>query len=304
MNRFLLCILILCGTIGTSCTPFFAPAMYMQGETYMSKPFLPTNDSTKNYAEAVYLNAHLGESITPSPFGNTINYALSGSLQVHQAHSFKYLNLAYGVHTTVGAVRIPPPEPINRTFYYLPEDAGNKSFQAVGGRFEVNIKLSENVFYSSEQLEIRPLGFFVNYSREFGQYWKFRERFARNATPALNYSGSPVMYSWGITTEYCWLYGRNNPKNKGLGFFYKMNYIQSHFPKFTNNSDFDRGGLRTVGEAIERDFASIFVFKLKSFDIVYQMIFSPLPLFGSKAHSLSVSGNLSELRRNHKKRKS
>jgi hypothetical protein len=287
MKQFLLLASI--GWVGlSSCTHYFAPAMYLQGETYMSKPFLPT-DSTSNqkYKQSIYASAQIAGAITPSGFVSNPMKSYVGTLQIHQAHAFKMANLAYGVYGGLGQVFVPAPTPTGTIFPYLPQEAGKKGFGALGFRAEGNFTLPT----SHKDFVWRVLGFHFNYSREFGKYWQFRESLV--PFESVFVSRSQNMYSWGVNTEIC-LRRTNYVKEKRInwGVFLKLAYIQSHFPMFENGRD--RFG-NLLDFSIRRDFSFAFIMRHPYFDIAYQNFFNGFPLFGSMADALSLQINLSAI---------
>lgn len=277
----ILLIVGLCGSF-SACVRYFPPAMYLQGETYLSKPFLP--DSAAKYQQSLYVTGHLATSVAPSILMSNSTRINSGSLQIHQAHSFKFFNVAYGVLGSIGNAAVPPPFVQNRFVPYLPQDAGDKSFQALGLRFDINAKIPSN----NANFEWRALGLSLGRFFEFGQYWKFRRDLAPSSF--LYYSNSPNMYSWGLHTEFCWKYVGQNKRN---AIFWKIGYLQSIFMGFENN--IFSPDVENTDQSRQRNIHSTFVYRIKNFEVSYHTHFFPFPLLAGLGQSVSLSANLSGL---------
>ena len=268
----------------TSCTRHFLPAMYLHEDAYMSKPFLSPADSTTHYRQGVYVMGRSGVSTQLSLGENDATQISSNMLQIHQAHSFKQFNLAYGVQGTLGNADVPPPDETAKQ--YTLQEAGNKSFQALGMRAEANYKAP----FTGKHFELRVIGGSFGYTKELGKYLRFRQNLV--PTKSLFYSRGDEMYAWGLHTEFCWKFGKRNPLNERNGMSVKFGYTKNYFPHFVkelNHSDILE---------IQENMATSFVFVFKNVQIIYQTasdIDIPIPVFAGVFHAFGVNFNLASL---------
>ncbi len=279
----------------SSCTPNFVPAMYLHDETYMSKPFLVSSDTTHNHKQSVHLSAKVTSNLSDiMVIGENVK-VVSGMLQVHQAHSFRVFNIAYGLQAAGGIANVPTSV---KGYYYTPKDSSKKTFQALGVRLEVGLKMPLNTTH----FEWRALNFSFNHSHEFGNYLRFREKLA--SISYLNVSRGSNMYSWGLFTEFAWHFGKINPANSGDGLMLKLGYLNSNFMDNVYHSNMDE--LEKKQFRRKNNFTLTIGSQFDHWSVVYQTISSldnpvfAIPILTGISHSLLVSTNLSTLLRKKK----
>lgn len=293
MKKIYLLILLASLAVFSSCTRNFVPAMYLQDESYITKPFFADADSTVVHRQSVSVSGKLNASI--GDLMGATSETTSNMLQVHQAHSFRSFTLAYGVHGTVGRVTVPAP---SNPQQYAPQDSGSKSFQALGARLELGLKAPTNTRY----FEWRLLNFSFNYSHEMGNYLRFRQ----SLLPAsdLSYSRGAGMYSWGIFTEFVWRFGRRKNANTTNGLALKIGGLSSNFMDIVYRPNIVEADKKRSKN--EENMVFALSWRLRDWNITYQSISPldfPVPVLFGVAHGLQVSFNISDALQRGKKNK-
>lgn len=271
----------------SSCVRYFAPAMTMHDETYTAKPFLSPRDTLQKYIQNVYASANLCLNSQIALFQEAPNSTESIMAQIHHAHSFRYFNLAYAVQGTIGRHEVPPPPAptnSNPTSQYPIQEQGYKGFQALGARFEANVKAP----FTGHYFEWRALGFTYNYSKEFGNYLAFRRRL--NPTSGLFYSTDSDIFSWGLNSEFYWQMGKRNPNLKNYGIGFKVGYFSTRYEALqASGTTTNERNIRHHG------WVNTLHFNSKKYHFSYQMCFLSNVVISGISHKLQFTTNLSAL---------
>lgn len=179
--------LLFLGVILSSCSStqvipkYYDPAMLNNDISYLPKPM--SGDLKKDMR---YISIGAGQKVTDGE-SNKYDELLSLQLNLSQAHTFKNLNLAYGIFGVSGFLKngvIAPGEP-----YHF----NKKKFSALGVRGSVNSYLKKG------DIDFRLIGAEFSYSKESGEFQAFR-KIAFNK-PSYYAVGNTELFTAGLTSE-------------------------------------------------------------------------------------------------------
>jgi hypothetical protein len=201
--------LVLATLLLSSCSRYYyAPALLRSDLAYVPKP--ASYDSVK---KALYVSGGIGSSIGAN-LSDEITY---GTIDVSAGHVFKKVNIAYGAFAYAGKIKNTNYNDDLTNLYPL----DSKGFSAVGGRF------SANLYSAKKRTNFRYLGFEAVYSKEFGNYVKFRKK----VDGVENYyaiTGTDLL-SMGLTSEIIWRNRRAKYTQFGIRVFVGGRYLNYKF---------------------------------------------------------------------------
>ncbi|WP_448699132.1 hypothetical protein ACFGVR_19450 [Mucilaginibacter sp. AW1-3] len=187
----------------TGCTQrIYLPALLHNDISYLPRPMATDTVKTSQYIAGGVTFAEGSASMNDNIFIGQLNY--SG------AHTFKYINIAYGAYGFGGSYS-------NNT--YSPADGyyfSDKSFFGFGGR------ASANFFAPVGRADIRILGIELSYSKEFGDYLAYR-RSVKNQ-PGFTIDDRSALFTGGLTTEVIWHGAKNYSNQFGFRVFIGKNF--------------------------------------------------------------------------------
>lgn len=138
----------------------YKPAMVSIGLTYMPKPSSFDSSATANYLSGGLMQGTQTSEGGTRPSEDLINL---GQLSFSRGHRYKNINYAYGADVFAGTYENMSVEKEDPSYF--------KSKSVLG--FE--LKSSVNLFHTYKTFDIRVIGLDLAYSREYGDFAKFRQ---------------------------------------------------------------------------------------------------------------------------------
>ena len=231
----LLTIIILPGVFTSCSKQYYAPGLYQNDVQLMMKP--QSQDSAKR---KIYIAGALVEQSGAGGQGD----ATSGVLNIYQSHTFKNVNLSYGVLGYTGN-------------YSRNESSSTTNSNGTTTTNNINISKgftgygfngSLSFYFSNELCDFRILGADLIYTKESGDYLAFR----RSVYGQPNIISSPrsEMLTYGIFTEYVF----HPKKDLNVGFKVFLNKVTGRINRDLN----DNGpGFNTTGGSLFAEFNHI-----------------------------------------------
>lgn len=139
----------------------YKPSMVSIGLTYMPKPSSFDSAATANYVSGGFMQGIQTSEGGTNPEDDLINL---GQLSFSRGHRYKNINYAYGADVFAGSYQNKSVENDDPNYFK------SKSVQGY------ELKSSVNVFQTYRTFDLRLLGIDLAYSKEYGDYAKFRQQ--------------------------------------------------------------------------------------------------------------------------------
>jgi hypothetical protein len=184
---------------------YYAPALFNNDISYLPKP--ASFDTAKS---AVYISGGAGFGQGADVNHDGIGF---GSIEASAAHTFKGANLAYGVFGFAGSITNGNSGDDNDNTYYTGKP-GNYAYQGSKGVYGAGARLSGNLYSKIDNVDFRFLGFEAVYSKEFGNYARYR-KLVSGVDDYYAYTQTRLL-TVGLTSEALWHGAYNKDRQYAL----------------------------------------------------------------------------------------
>lgn len=208
----------------SSCKSYLLPAALGTNMSYQPKPMVIDSNHSLTHASG-------GIALSVSP-GKSVRYS-AGMININRAHTYKSINFAYGLMGYYGSASYDELsyDSIPRNKQLVP------SFKmSTGG---VGFKTSVGYHFTSQKgnTDFRIINWENSFSKELGNYAKFRKEIYRNAAQYYKNGVSDLINIWttGLSTEIIWS-NKNDPETKHA-FRYFVGYTYGLKDSFLESAD-------------------------------------------------------------------
>lgn len=258
MKRYLYFFVIAAFLLSSCSQHYYAPALFNNDISYLPKP--ASFDSVKS---AVYVSGGTGFGQGADINHDGIGF---GSIEATAAHTFKGANLAYGVFGFAGSITNGDSGD-DDNYQYTNSDPyayqGSKSFYGAGAR------LSGNLYTKIDNVDFRFIGFEAVYSKEFGDYARYRKRVS-GVDDYYAYTNTRLL-TVGLTSEALWHGAYNKDRQYALRGFLGRTF--GNYNRRAGQYDGDAVTLQSVYTAAS------FYMQIKRFFYVTELSATPSSMY-------------------------